>query len=162
VDEELVLTFSDWYHEQMQPLMDAFMAKTNPTGAEPIPDAALMNDTQSLKVKIEPGKTYHIRMVNMGAFAGQYVWFEGHKMRIVEVDGIYVQQAEAEVVYLTAAQRVSVLLTTKNTTDANYAIVGSMDTVSVDSFPTPPSLPLPTFVHCRHMLMAAAAAGTLR
>jgi len=124
------LTFSDWYHEQMKTLMEAFMAKSNPTGAEPVPDAALMNETQNLQIKVEPGKTYHIRMVNIGAFAGQYVWFEGHKMRIVEVDGVYVKEAEADVVYITAAQRVSVLLTTKNDTDANFAVVGSMDTVS--------------------------------
>ena len=26
-------------------------------------------------------------MINIGAFIGQYVWFEGHTMRIVEVDG---------------------------------------------------------------------------
>ena len=124
------MTFSDWYHEQMKTLMEAFMAKSNPTGAEPVPDAALMNETQNLQIKVEPGKTYHIRMVNIGAFAGQYVWFEGHKMRIVEVDGVYVKEAEADVVYITAAQRVSVLLTTKNDTDANFAVVGSMDTVS--------------------------------
>jgi hypothetical protein len=34
-DEELVLTLSDWYHEQMQPLIKKFLSVTNPTGAEP-------------------------------------------------------------------------------------------------------------------------------
>lgn len=126
----MVLTLSDWYHDQMQDLIPAFMSKKNPTGAEPVPNAALMNETQNLTVPVEPGKTYLFRVINIGAFAGQYLWIEGHKMRIVEVDGVYTQQAEADSVYISAAQRVSFLLTTKNDTGANFPIVASMDTVS--------------------------------
>lgn len=133
-DEEVILSVSDWYHDQMATLIPQFINLANPTGAEPVPNAALFNDTQNLQVKIQPGKTYLFRMINMGAFAGQYIWFEGHNMSIVEVDGIYTEQAEAEMIYLAAAQRCSFLLTTKNETTANYAFVGSMDTVS-SSYP---------------------------
>ena len=124
-----MLTLSDWYHGQMPPLIQSFINVANPTGAEPIPNAALMNDTQNLSVPVQPGKTYMIRMVNMGAFAGQYFWFEGHSMRIVEVDGVYTEAAETDMIYITAAQRYSVLVTTKNDTSANFAFVGSMDQV---------------------------------
>lgn len=129
-DEEIVLTLSDWYHEQMQLLIPAFMSKTNPTGAEPAPKAALMNETQNLTIPVQPGKTYMFRVINIGAFAGQYLWFEGHNMSIVEVDGVYTQRAEAEMIYVSAAQRVSFLLSTKNDTSQNFPIVASMDTVS--------------------------------
>jgi iron transport multicopper oxidase len=57
------------------------------------------------------------------------VWFEGHNMTIVEVDGVYTEQAEAEMIYISAAQRYSFLLTTKNKTTDNYAFMSSMDTV---------------------------------
>lgn len=113
----------------MPDLLAQFISVTNPTGAEPVPDAALMNDTQNLQINIQPGKTYMLRIVNMAAFAGQYFWIEGHTMRIIEVDGIYTKAAEAEQIYLTAAQRYSVLVTTKNDTSANFPIVGSMDQV---------------------------------
>lgn len=128
-DEEIVLSLSDWYHDQMQDLLKTFISFANPTGAEPIPNSALMNDTQNLTVAVEPGKTYLVRMVNMAAFAGQYVWFENHTMQIVETDGIYTEPAEANIIYLTAAQRYSVLLTTKNDTGSNFAFVASMDEV---------------------------------
>lgn len=128
-DEELVLTLSDWYHTFMPDLIAAFINVANPTGAEPVPDAALMNDTQNLQVKVQPGKTYMIRIVNMAAFAGQYLWFEGHTMRIIEVDGIYTEATEAEIIYITAAQRYSVLLTTRNDTSSNFVISGAMDQV---------------------------------
>ncbi|KAI9681085.1 MAG: hypothetical protein M1817_002366 [Caeruleum heppii] len=129
--EEQVLTLSDWYHDQMPPLLRQFMGVTNPTGAEPVPNSALVNDTQNLQFKVEPGKTYMLRIINIGAFAAQYLWFEGHSMRIVEVDGVYTEPAEADMIYLTPAQRVSVLITTKDDTASNFAFMGSMDQVSL-------------------------------
>lgn len=129
-DEEVVLTLSDWYHDEMQSLIPKFMSKANPSGAEPVPNNALMNETMNFTMSVKPETTYLFRVINMGAFAGQYLWFEGHEMRIVEVDGIYTEAATAEMVYISAAQRVSFLLTTKNDTSKNFPIAASMDTVS--------------------------------
>lgn len=94
-----------------------------------------MNDTQNLQIPIQPGKTYFLRLVNMAAFAAQYFWIEGHTFRIIEVDGVYHEPAEASMIYLTAAQRYGVLLTTKNETDSNFAIMGSMDEDLFDVIP---------------------------
>ena len=129
-DEEVALTVSDWYHDHMPDLLSRFISFTNPTGAEPVPNAALMNDTQNLTISVEPGKTYFFRLTNIGAFAGQYFWIEGHTMRIIEVDGVYTDAAEADMIYLTAAQRYGFLVTAKDDASANFAIVGSMDEVS--------------------------------
>lgn len=124
-----MLTLSDWYHDEMPGLIQGFLNVANPTGAEPVPNAALMNDTQNVTVPVEPGKTYMFRIINMAAFAAQYIWFEGHSVQIVEVDGIYTEAADADVIYITTAQRYSVLLKTKDDKSANFAIVGSMDEV---------------------------------
>ena len=128
-DEELVLTLSDWYHDQIHDLMRDFMSVTNPTGAEPVPNSALINDTQNLTTPVQPGKTYMFRIINIGAFAGQYFWIEGHTMRIVEIDGVYTDEAETQMIYLTTAQRYSVLVTTKDDASTNFAMVTSMDQV---------------------------------
>ncbi|KAK4042729.1 multicopper like protein [Parachaetomium inaequale] len=134
-DEEIVMTVSDWYHDLMHGLLSRFMSKANPTGAEPVPNSALLNETQDLAVPLQPGKTYLFRMVNIGAFAGQYVWFEGHNMTILEVDGVYTHPAEASMIYLSAAQRCSFLITARNDTSANFPIVASMDTDLFDTLP---------------------------
>ena len=134
-DEELVLTLSDWYHDEMDTLIPQFLSVTNPTGAEPVPQSALMNDTQNATIAIQPGKTYFIRIINMAAFAAQWFWIEGHSFKIVEVDGIYTEPTEAEQLYIIAAQRYGILLTAKNSTDENFAIVGSMDTDLFDTIP---------------------------
>ncbi|KAF4470013.1 Iron transport multicopper oxidase FET3 [Fusarium albosuccineum] len=134
-DEEVIFTLSDWYHDEMQTLIPTFMAKSNPSGAEPVPNNPLMNDTANFTLSVKPETTYLFRTINMGAFAGQYLWFEGHEMRIVEVDGIYTEAAEAEMIYISAAQRVSFLLTTKKDTSKNFPIVASMDTTLFDVLP---------------------------
>ena len=115
----------------MANLLKGFISVINPTGAEPVPKAALFNDTQNLTTAVEPGKTYMFRIINMGAFAGHYLWFEGHTMQIVEVDGIYTEKAPAEMIYLTAAQRYSVLITTKNDSSTNFPYSASMDQASL-------------------------------
>ena len=94
-----------------------------------------MNDTQNLQIQVQPGKTYFIRIVNMAAFAAQYFWIEGHSFRIIEVDGVYHEPAEADMIYITAAQRYGILLTTKNETTENFAMVGSMDQDLFDTVP---------------------------
>lgn len=108
---------------------------TNPTGAEPVPNSALMNDTQNLTTPVEPGKTYLIHLTNVGAFASQYFWIEGHTMRIVEVDGVWTEPADTDMIYIAVAQRYSVLVTMKDDTSQNYPMVGSMDTSLFDKIP---------------------------
>ncbi|KAK4964486.1 hypothetical protein LTR66_012268 [Elasticomyces elasticus] len=134
-DKELVLTLSDWYHDEMPGLLSRFISVANPTGAEPVPKSALMNDTQNLPVRVEAGKTYFFRVVNMGAFAAQYLWFEGHDMTIVEVDGIYTEPAKASMLYISAAQRYGFLLKAKDDATTNSAFVGSMDQDLFDKVP---------------------------
>jgi iron transport multicopper oxidase len=128
-DEEIIVTLSDWYHDMMEVLMPQFFNIANPTGAEPIPDSNLINDVETFKISIEPGKTYLIRMINVGAFVGQYVWFEGHNFNIVEVDGVFTDPQEADMVYLGVAQRCSILLTAKDTADVNFPFVAAFDEV---------------------------------
>ncbi|OJJ34660.1 hypothetical protein ASPWEDRAFT_110479 [Aspergillus wentii DTO 134E9] len=135
-DEERVITLSDWYHDQIPTLMKQFINVANPTGAEPVPKSALMNDTQNFTLPVEAGKTYLLRFANIGAFASQYFWIEDHEMSIVEVDGIWTEPANTSMIYITAAQRVSVLVTMKNDTSANYAMMGSMDTDLFDTIPS--------------------------
>lgn len=129
-DESFSLSVSDWYHDEMRTLLPSFIGLANPTGAEPVPQAVLLNDTQNLTVSVQPGKTYLFNVVNIGAFAGQYIWFEGHNISIVEVDGVFTEKTEAQAIYVGAAQRCSFLLTTRNDTSKNFAFVTSMDTVS--------------------------------
>ncbi|KIW13476.1 hypothetical protein PV08_08664 [Exophiala spinifera] len=131
--EEFVVTLSDWYHDLVEDIR--FKSLFNPTGAEPIPDSFLFNDTHNSSLAVQPNTTYLLRIINIGAFVGQYFYIEGHTLRIVEVDGVYVDAAEADRLYIAVAQRYSVLVTTKPTTDKNYAIVTVADQTLLDTIP---------------------------
>lgn len=67
------------------------------------------------------------RIINMSTFASFFVTFDQHDMTVIEVDGVYTQAAQTSLIYLTAGQRMSVLITAKQTKSHNYAFVGAMD-----------------------------------
>lgn len=95
-----------------------------------------MNDTSNFTMAVEPGKTYMIHLINVGAFASHYFWIQDHTMKIVEVDGTWVDAAEAAIIYISTAQRYSILVTMKNDSSTNYPMMGSMDTDLFDSIPS--------------------------
>jgi len=154
-DDELVLTFSDWYHDQMPGLLSYYLSpERNPSGAEPVPYSALFNEVQNASLSVEPNKTYLVRIISMAAFAqvseirGQntarshitylfqaFLWFDQHSMTIVEVDGTYTQPYEVDSIYIATAQRYAVLLKTKCDASSNYAITASMDVDDFDDIP---------------------------
>ncbi|KAL1964569.1 hypothetical protein VTN77DRAFT_6866 [Rasamsonia byssochlamydoides] len=134
-DEEFTVTMSDWYHELIEDIAPSYLSLYNPTGAEPIPNAFLFNDTLNSSLPVKPNTTYLIRLINIGAFVAQYFYIEDHTFRIVEIDGVYTEPTEADTLYIAVAQRYSILLTTKNSTDRNYAIVTVADSVLLDTIP---------------------------
>lgn len=72
----------------------------------------------------------------MANFAAFFVKFDQHEMTIIEVDGVYTVAQTTDLIYLSDAQRMSVLITAKSDTSKNYAFVGAMDPSMFDSVPT--------------------------
>ncbi|KGU25593.1 iron transport multicopper oxidase FET3 [Candida albicans P57055] len=134
-DEEVVLTLSEHYHDYSKDLMPGFLSRFNPTGAEPIPSNILFNETRNNTWKVEPGKTYLLRIANTGRFVTQYLWMEDHEFTVVEVDGVYVEKNTTDMLYITIAQRYGVLITTKNSTNKNYAFMNRVDDTMLDTIP---------------------------
>ncbi|KUJ24481.1 putative ferrooxidoreductase Fet3 [Mollisia scopiformis] len=136
-DEDVTITLSDWYQDEIPGLVNYFESQANEDdgGAEPIPNSAVMQDTQNVTFPVKPGKTYLMRFINIGGFVGTYVSIDDHTMSIVEIDGIYVEPKKADELYLSVAQRYAVLVTMKSSTDKNYAISVTLDTAMFDSIP---------------------------
>ena len=76
-----------------------------------------------------------IRIINIANFAAFFVKFDQHEMTVIEVDGVYTVAQKTDLIYLSDAQRMSVLITAKLTTDKNFAFVGAMDPSMFDSVP---------------------------
>ena len=111
---DFLVLLGDWYHDEHAVLLKKFISVSNPGGAEPVPDSALIyfvhgNETtylppieckgsvgptsavgfnENATLPFEPGKTYRLRVINSSAFAMFFFWIDGHDMRIIEVDGV--------------------------------------------------------------------------
>ncbi|KAL8719660.1 MAG: hypothetical protein Q9225_003357 [Loekoesia sp. 1 TL-2023] len=130
-DKELTITLSDWYHKQMPELLGSYesISNANTGGQEPVPDANLINDSINTQIPVEPGKTYLVRIINVGNFAGQAIYFDGHPFTAVEVDGVYVDASYvgSKNIRIATGQRWSFLVNTKNSTSKNFAIYTTLD-----------------------------------
>lgn len=134
-DEEVTLSVSDWYHMEAPELMEKFLTRYNPTGAEPIPQNSLFNDTKNVTWSVEANKTYFLRIANMGLFTSQFLYLEDHTFTIVEIDGVLVEPQETESLLITVAQRYGVLVKTKDSTNKNYRFVNAIDKEMLDVLP---------------------------
>jgi iron transport multicopper oxidase len=131
VDEEYTLTLSDLYHAQAPGLINYYQSvanSNNNNGAEPVPNSILINEAQNVTFSILPGNKYLFRIINMGAFTPIYIQFDQHDMTVVEIDGVYTTQYTTSQLFITPAQRYSVIITGKAATTENFAIKASMST----------------------------------
>ncbi|KUJ14914.1 uncharacterized protein LY89DRAFT_620153, partial [Mollisia scopiformis] len=126
-DEEIVLTTSDWYHDEIPTLITQLLNTSNTGFNPPIPDALLLNDTTQAKFHFTPGKTYMVRIISMAAFASTLIEFGSHQMQVIAVDGSYVTKTPADQIRVAPAQRYTVLITALNTPSTNYAFLASLD-----------------------------------
>ncbi len=105
------MTLSDWYHDQMPGLVKLLSRTQNTDGAEPIPQASLINDKMTEMFKLKTRKEIPDSIISMSALAAHYVRFEGHKKQVVAVDGVPVKATDADVINISAAQRYDVIIT---------------------------------------------------
>ncbi|KAK7911605.1 Cupredoxin [Apiospora marii] len=139
IDGERTITLGDWYHTQAPFLIEQYESAENAAagGPEPIPDSGVINSGQNVTVHVEDGKTYLLRVVNLGNFVGAYFEVEGHQLTIVEADGVYLKPVTVDRLYLTVAQRYAVLLTLKKPSAKRGAVLmkAQLDTSMFDSIP---------------------------
>jgi len=132
-DEELIITLSDWYNDQMPYIIHQYQSTAgeaedgtpNPVGG------ALINSAKNVSIHVKPSTTYLVRIICPAAFTGHGWVFDGHNQTTVEVDGVYtvpvVATAGGKNVRIAPGQRQSFLMRTKDTTDKNYAILDFQD-----------------------------------
>jgi iron transport multicopper oxidase len=58
------------------------------SGKNPASVTSHVGFNENATLPFEPGKTYRLRIVNVGAFTAFYFWIDGHEMRIIEADGV--------------------------------------------------------------------------
>jgi iron transport multicopper oxidase len=57
-------------------------------GQNPASVTSHVGFNENATLPFEPGKTYRLRIANVGAFAAFFFWIDGHEMRVIEADGV--------------------------------------------------------------------------
>lgn len=126
-----------------------YLAKNDGTGSYVGSYEDLMNGNatnDNAFIPFTPGKRYRIRVINMSALASQsylspsvtlisdtsagivfHLLLEDHEMQVIELDGIEVQPQAVDMLTISVAQRYSIYVEAKNTTDRNYALMALQD-----------------------------------
>ncbi|KAG9679669.1 conidial pigment biosynthesis oxidase Abr1/brown 1, partial [Aureobasidium melanogenum] len=132
-DEELIITFSDWYNEQMPYIIHQYQSAAG-AAEDGTPDpsgGALVNSGRNVSIHVKPSTTYLVRIICPAAFSGHGWVIDGHNQTTVEVDGVYtvpvVATADDKNVRIAPGQRQAFLMRTKDDTSKNYAILDFMD-----------------------------------
>ncbi|KAF8074135.1 laccase [Lyophyllum atratum] len=118
-DASTVITLADWYHTPAPALQEVYLYGDGGGNAEPVPDTGLINGagryiggplTTRARVNVIAGKKYRLRIINISAYAGYEFSIEGHRLTIIEVDGINHVPLTVDRLMIYAGQRYSVVL----------------------------------------------------
>ncbi|KAF1953672.1 laccase-2 precursor [Byssothecium circinans] len=138
IDQQIPLSMSDWYHEQMPFLVNRYMSISNTGGDIPPPQAFLFNDTNSPpRFDFEPKKRYLLRIVNMAALTCGLFHIQGHNLSVVAVDGVPVQPKKASTISICAGQRYDVVVVGQLLPLTSVQYVAKMATDMLTTRPPP-------------------------
>ncbi|XP_019195536.1 PREDICTED: L-ascorbate oxidase homolog [Ipomoea nil] len=101
------LLIGDWYktsHKALQQILDSGKSL-------PFPDGLLINGQSQSSFSVNQGNTYMFRISNVGLSTSINFRIQGHKMKLVEVEGSHVVQNMYDTLDVHVGQSVSVLVT---------------------------------------------------
>ncbi|KAJ1764156.1 ferroxidase fet3, partial [Coemansia sp. RSA 1824] len=122
-DEELLMTFEDWYTGEFY-VRQAYIDSLNDARTlTPYYSKALINGYDGNKtapITFVPGKRYRLRIICMSINN----WFKfripGHRMTVIEADGVESMPLEVDGLSMGPGQRYSVIVTAHDLADFNY------------------------------------------
>ncbi|CAD6271942.1 unnamed protein product [Miscanthus lutarioriparius] len=122
-DEEVPVMFGEWWRNDTE----AVIAQALQTGGGPnVSDAYTINGLtgplyncsaaqDTFKLKVKPGKTYMLRLINAALNDELFFSVSNHTLTVVDVDALYVKPFTVDTLVIAPGQTSNVLLATKPT-----------------------------------------------
>ncbi|VFQ94363.1 unnamed protein product [Cuscuta campestris] len=136
--DEFTFLIGDWYnatHSALKGILDegGIVYGGQNKSLLPPPDAILingngprgLNNDSGWNFTLEAGKTYRLRISNVGLESSLNFRIQGHAMTLVEVEGTYTQQKVLSSLDVHVGQSYSVLVTADQTPKAYHVVVSS-------------------------------------
>ncbi|KAH1084518.1 hypothetical protein J1N35_024279 [Gossypium stocksii] len=121
--KEVPIVFGEWWKADTETIINQAMAAG---GAPNISDAFTINGLpgpsyncsakETFKLKVKPGKTYLLRLVNAALNDELFFHVANHTLTVVEADAVYVKLFKTDIVLITPGQTTNVLLKAKSKT----------------------------------------------
>ncbi|KAJ2119598.1 ferroxidase fet3 [Coemansia sp. RSA 720] len=122
-DEELLMTFEDWFTTEFAVRQAYIDSLENAETLTPYFPKSLINGydgNNTAAITFVPGKRYRLRVICMSINS----WFKfripGHKMSLIEADGVESIPLEVDGLSMGPGQRYSVIITAHDTMEFNY------------------------------------------
>nr|XP_016482615.1 PREDICTED: laccase-2-like [Nicotiana tabacum] len=117
--KEVPIIFGEWWNANTEAVINQSLV----TGAGPnVSDSYTINGLpgplyncsakDTFKLKVKPGKTYMLRMINAALNDDLFFRIANHTMTVVEADAVYVKPFETDTILITPGQTTNVLLKT--------------------------------------------------
>ncbi|PPD92982.1 hypothetical protein GOBAR_DD10078 [Gossypium barbadense] len=118
--KEVPIVFGEWFNSDPE----AVISQALQTGGGPnVSDAYTINGLpgplyncsakDTFKLKVKPGKTYLLRLVNAALNDELFFSIANHTLTVVDVDAVYVKPFKTETLLITPGQTTNVILKTK-------------------------------------------------
>ncbi|GFQ04775.1 laccase-17 [Phtheirospermum japonicum] len=119
--KEIPIIFGEWWKADTETIINQALQ----TGGAPnISDAYTINGQpgplyncsakDAFKLKVKPGKTYLLRLVNAALNDELFFSIANHNLTVVEADAVYVKPFKTDTILVTPGQTTNVLLKTKH------------------------------------------------
>ncbi|WMV35922.1 hypothetical protein MTR67_029307 [Solanum verrucosum] len=117
--KEVPIIFGEWWNANTEAVINQALV----TGAGPnVSDSYTINGLpgplyncsakDTFKLKVKPGKTYMLRIINAALNDDLFFRIANHTMAVVEADALYVKPFETDIIVITPGQTTNVLLKT--------------------------------------------------
>ncbi|KAM7528580.1 hypothetical protein LguiB_031990 [Lonicera macranthoides] len=127
--DEYVIVTGDWYnkgHKALKKILDSGQSIARPDGIHINGKSAKVNDkANDALFTMEAGKTYRYRVCNFGMRTSINFRFQGHAMKLVEMEGSHTIQNDYDSMDLHVGQCVSVLVKANQDPNDYYFVVSS-------------------------------------
>ncbi|KAL0309875.1 UNVERIFIED_CONTAM: Laccase-17 [Sesamum radiatum] len=96
--KEVPMIFGEWYNGDPEAIINQAMQTGGRMSPMPIPS---MDFPDTFKLKVKPGKTYLLRLINAALNEDLFFSIANHSLTVVEADAIYVKPFQSDTVLLT-------------------------------------------------------------
>ncbi|CAE6471257.1 unnamed protein product [Rhizoctonia solani] len=125
-DEKTVLIIGDWYHDSSKDILTSRNITRQRPDSATINGKGRFNDTTPANpdtlytLKVKQGKRYRMRVINSSAVASFRVSMQGHKLKVIAVDGVSTKPYDVDAFDILAGQRVDCVLEANQNPDTYW------------------------------------------